>query len=81
MDHRGPLTPREAEAVVDELIERFGPGSMPRVDVVATDDARWRVRWEHMDLVVVPMDPDAWRAWLDENVASLDAGGLETTES
>ena len=30
---------------------------------------------------VAPMTPEAWRAWLEANVGSLDAGDLETTES
>lgn len=81
MDERATLTPHEAVAVIDELIERFGPGALPRVDVAATNDARWRVRWEHREQVVAPMAMDAWRAWLEENVGSLDAGDLETTES
>ena len=81
MDARATLTPDEAAAVVGELIERFGPGALPRVDVAATDDSRWRVCWEHREQVVAPMGMDAWRAWLEENVGSLDAGGLETTES
>ena len=32
------LTPREAETVVDERIERFGPGALPRVNVTAAAD-------------------------------------------
>jgi hypothetical protein len=39
------------------------------------------VRWEHRECTVAPMTLDAWHAWLEENVGSLDAGSLETTES
>jgi len=81
MDEPRLLTPREAEAVVEERIEQFGPGSLPRVSVTQTADANWHVRWEHMERTVAPMGMDAWRAWLEENVGSLDAGELETTES
>jgi len=75
------LTPHEAEAVVDERIERFGLGALPRVRVVAQDDGSWRVRWEHVERVVAPMTEAAWHAWLEDNVGPLDAGDLETTEA
>lgn len=75
------LTPHQAEAVVDERIERFGPGALPRVNVTATADGRWQVRWEHLVRTVAPMPQNAWCAWLEENVGSLDAGDLQTTES
>ena len=75
------LTPREAQAVVEECIERFGLGALPRVHVTPLADGRWQVRWEHLARGVAPMTADAWHAWLEENVGSLDAGDLETTES
>lgn len=75
------LTPHEAEAVVEERIEQFGLGVLPRVDVTELPDGMWRVRWEHLESAVVPMTREAWCAWLEENVGSLDAGDLETTES
>jgi hypothetical protein len=81
MDESRMLTPREAEAVVDDRIEGFGLGALPRVSVTALADGTWRVRWEHLERTVAPMTQDAWHAWLEENVGSLDAGDLETTES
>lgn len=81
MGENGMLTPREAEAVVDDRIEHFGLGALPRVRVDALADGSWNVRWEHLERTVAPMDREAWRAWLEENVGSLDAGDLETTES
>jgi hypothetical protein len=81
MNAGGVLTPREAEAVIEERIEQFGLGSLPRVEVTQLGDGSWRVRWEHLERVVPPMTYDAWCAWLEENVGSLDAGDLETTES
>jgi hypothetical protein len=75
------LTPREAEEVVEDRIERFGLGALPRVSVAELADGNWRVRWENLERTVVPMTEDAWHAWLEENVGSLDAGDLETTES
>ncbi len=75
------LTPREAEAVVEDRIEAFGLGALPRVTVSELADGSWRVRWEHLERIVAPMTDDAWHAWLEENVGSLDAGDLETTES
>lgn len=81
MSETRALAPQEAEAVVDERIERFGPGSLPRVQVVPEAGGTWRVRWEHLERTVAPMDRNAWIAWLEENVGSLDAGDLGTTES
>ena len=75
------LTPHEAEAVVEARIEQFGLGALPTVHVTATEDGSWCVRWQHMERTVSPMRLDAWCAWLEENVGSLDAGDLETTES
>jgi hypothetical protein len=75
------LTPPEAEAVVEDRIEQFGLGALPRVSVAVLADGRWRVRWEHLERDVAPMTQGEWYAWLEENVGSLDAGDLETTES
>jgi hypothetical protein len=75
------LTPHEAEAVVEDRIEAFGLGALPRVSVTALVDGRWRVRWDQVERTVTPMTEDAWHAWLEENMGSLDAGDLETTES
>ena len=62
-------------------IERFGLGALPRVEVTALGDGMWQVRWEHLSQTVAPMTRNGWCAWLEENVGSLDAGDLETTES
>lgn len=75
------LTPREAEAVIEERIEQFGLGALPQVHVTALEDGHWRVSWDSLERTVVPMNYEAWYAWLEENVGSLDAGDLETTES
>jgi hypothetical protein len=76
-----PLTPHEAESIVEDRIERFGLGALPRVRVTAQGDGTWQVRWDHLAQAVAPMSRDAWQMWLEENVGSLDAGDLETTES
>lgn len=81
MEAHRVLTPREAEAVVEERIEGFGLGALPRVAVDALADGTWRIRWQHLERTAAPMTEGAWRAWLEENVGSLDAGDLETTES
>jgi hypothetical protein len=81
MADRRLLTPREAEAVIEERIESFGLGVLPRVSVTELADGSWQVRWDHLERTVAPMDYDAWCAWLQQNVGSLDAGDLETTES
>jgi hypothetical protein len=77
----GMLTAREAAAVIEERIERFGVGVLPRVEVIELPDGKWRVRWEHLQSDVAPMTLEAWRTWVEQNVGSLDAGDLETTES
>jgi hypothetical protein len=81
MDAGRLLTAHEAEAVVDSLIERFGLGALPHVSVADADNGTWRVRWDYLERIVRPMTAEAWHNWLEENVGSLDAGDLETTES
>lgn len=81
MDEKSTLTAREAEAVVEDRIERFGLGALPSVSVTELAGGTWRVRWDRLERVVAPMTREAWHAWLEENVGSLDAGDLETTES
>lgn len=75
------ISPREAERVVEERIEWFGLGALPRVSVSALAGREWRVRWDHHERTVAPMTMDAWCAWLVENVGPLDAADLETSES
>ncbi len=81
MEAHRVLTSHEAEAVVEERIEGFGLGSLPHVAVESLADGTWRIRWDHRERIAAPMAEDAWRAWLEENVGSLDAADLETTES
>ena len=59
------LTPREAEAVVEERIELFGLGALPRVTVTERPDGLWRVRWDRLEHVVAPMEREVWHAWLE----------------
>ena len=81
MNAKSALTPREAEAVVEDRIELFGLGVLPRVRVNELADGTWRVQWDHLESIVAPMTRETWHAWLESNVGSLDAGDLETTES
>jgi hypothetical protein len=81
MSEESVLTPREAEAVVEDRIERFGLGVLPRVSVTELADGTWHVQWDRLESIVPPMTQGAWHAWLERNVGSLDAGDLETTES
>ena len=81
MSEKSVLTPREAEAVVQDCIELFGLGVLPRVSVTELADGAWRVHWDRLECDVAPMTREAWHAWLERNVGSLDAGDLETTES
>lgn len=81
MSERRLLTPHEAEAVIEDRIEQFGLGALPRVVVTELPDGNWQVRWDHLERTVEPMPAEAWEAWLEEHVGSLDAGDLETTES
>lgn len=75
------LSTQEAEAVVEERIDQFGLAALPHVSVTELADGMWRVRWDNLERIVVPMSRDEWYAWLGENVGSLDAGDLVTTES
>ncbi|MBP8310144.1 MAG: hypothetical protein KAY46_22910 [Burkholderiaceae bacterium] len=75
------LTPLEAQAVVEERIELFGLGALPRVTVTERDDHRWQVRWAHQESTVAPMTQQGWHAWLQKYVGPLDAADLVTTES
>ena len=81
MTEKSVLTPREAEAVVQDRIEHFGLGVLPRVSVTELPDGTWHVQWNRRETVIAPMTQDSWHAWLERNVGSLDAGDLETTES
>jgi len=81
MNDARSLTPREAEAVIDDCIERFGLGALPRVSVAEQGDGTWCVRWEQFERSVGPMTEAGWRAWVEENIGSLDPGDLETTEA
>jgi hypothetical protein len=81
MNEIAALTPAEAEAVVEESIELFGLGVLPRVRVTERPDGKWHVTWDRQESVVEPMSREAWHAWLEANVGSLDPGSLETTES
>lgn len=75
------LTPREAQAVVEELIEQFGLGALPVVSVTECDNHQWLVRWDHQESMIAPMTGEQWHAWLKEFVGPLDAADLVTTES
>jgi hypothetical protein len=82
MDGRDiPLTPREAEQVVEERIEQFGLGALPEVRVISLADGSWRVHWDEFERVIAPLGALAWRRWLHEHVGPLDAEALQTTES
>jgi hypothetical protein len=75
------LSASEAESVVDDRIEQFGLGALPRVNVAELPNGMWQVRWDCSQRTVPPMTGPDWQAWLEQNVGSLDAGDLETTES
>lgn len=75
------LTSREAEAVVQRRIERFGLDALPRVRVAEIAGGKWRVTWDDLERTVAPMNDEAWHAWLEQNVGPLDAADLQTTES
>ena len=75
------LTTREAEAIVERRIEKFGLGALPRVRVTERSDGRWQVRWNQIEHTVAAMTDAAWRAWLERYVGPLDAADLQTTES
>ena len=81
MNEANLLQPGEAQAVIDECIDRFGPGALPVVEVSSTAEGGWRVRWGYMERTVAPMNLPGWKAWVEENIGPLDSDGLETTEA
>jgi hypothetical protein len=81
MSESSLLSADQAESVVEERIEQFGLAALPRVRVTDLEDGMWHVRWDSLERTVAPMSRDEWYAWLTENVGSLDAGDLVTTEA
>ena len=55
MDEQRLLTPREAEAVVEDRIERFGLGALPHVE---RDGGRRRALAGSLGAPVAPAGPD-----------------------
>lgn len=74
------LTAEQAEGVVDELIERFGPGAYPKVSVTEVAQGTWRIRWRAMDVEAPAMTAEKWSDWLRERVGSIAPERLETSE-
>ena len=75
-----PLTPVEAEQIVEQRIEEFGLASLPRVQVAATERGEWAITWDEFHRVERPMTATEWRAWLERHVGTLDPERLETLE-
>ncbi len=80
MEQQGKLSAEQAEAVVDELIEQFGPGAYPKVSVTEVGDGTWRIQWRTMETDHPAMSPDQWRDWLRQRVGSIAPERLETSE-
>lgn len=80
MEQAETLTAQQAEGIVDELIEMFGPGAYPKVKVTEVADGTWRVQWRLMEVEVRAMTVEAWRDWLRRRVGSITPERLETSE-
>jgi len=74
------ITPREAEAVVDERIEAFGLNALPKVSVRTRADGNWLVRWTWHTAICPPMSMAEWQVWMERHIGSLDPDRLKTTE-
>lgn len=74
------LTAEQAEGVVDELIEAFGPGAYPKVSVTEVAPGTWRIQWRSMEVRTSAMTADEWRDWLRRRVGSIAPERLETSE-
>ncbi|MGD8862830.1 MAG: hypothetical protein PVI30_22650 [Myxococcales bacterium] len=74
------LSPRQAEALVEDRIEEFGLDVLPAVRVHTRPDGLWRVRWTHHEAVCEPMTRDEWIRWLEGHVGPMDPERLETSE-
>jgi len=80
-DHgQGPLTPEQAQEVVDQLIQVFGLDALPKVTVRPRPDGLWQVRWTHHEAVIEPPSMRSWRRWLERNVGPLNPERLTTSE-
>jgi hypothetical protein len=77
---RPQFTPEQAQRIVDQRIEQFGLGVLPRTEVRATGDGRWRIRWDDQERITDAMTEAQWRDWFERNVGSLKAERLQTTE-
>jgi hypothetical protein len=73
------LTPLEAEAVVDELIEAYGLGAYPKVTVTEAAPGRWRIEWRSMEVEAAAMTATEWSEWLRRRVGSISPEKLTTT--
>lgn len=74
------LTPREAEQVVEQRIEEFGLGALPRVQVEPMANGDWQITWDTFRRVERPMSASEWAEWLERHVGTLDPELLETLE-
>jgi hypothetical protein len=74
------LSPEAAQAVVDELIQAFGLGAYPKVEVRLIAPGRWRIRWRSMEAEEPAMTATEWEEWLRRCVGSISPARLETSE-
>ena len=80
MEKEGKLSAEQAEGVVEELIEQFGPGAYPKVTVEEVEDHKWRIQWREMETIAPPMTARQWTDWLRRRVGSMTPERLETSE-
>lgn len=80
MEDEPKLNPEDAEAVVDELIQNFGPGAFPKVNVSEVSPGKWRIEWRAMKVTAAAMTSTQWTEWLRQRVGSIAPERLETSE-
>ena len=76
---RQPLTPREAEEIVEQRIETFGLGALPPISI-CEHRGSWQIHWDGKVRVTAPMNERDWLAWLEENVGAVDPESLSSLE-
>lgn len=80
MEANGQLSPAQAEAIVDALIDQFGTGAYPKVSVTEVDAETWRISWRTMQTDHPPMSSEEWLEWLTRRVGTMTPERLETSE-
>lgn len=59
------LSPEQAQRLVEELLNQYGLGAIPKVRVAMLADGDWQIRYNSVTHVHAPMTEVEWHAWLE----------------